>query len=425
MDNTSNPIVCVVGQGYVGLPLAKAAVDAGYRVIGFDTDRNKIDTLIRMKSPIEDVTDEDLRAMWHTNYTVEYNASQIRNAHGDAPDIWVVTVPTPLKDGQPDLHAVQSAARIISPYIKPDALVILESTVAPGTTEGIFADMLSLSRASERDFHLAFSPERIDPGNQKFSFTNTKKLVAGVDKESLNRACDFYGDILDVGMVVPVSGIKVAETAKLLDNTFRHVNIALVNELAKHCDSLGINVWDVVNAAATKPYGFMPFYPGPGVGGHCLPVDPAYLGSAVHALTGQPFHFVNLAMEINAAQPSYVVHRVIRALNDDQVAVKGSKILLMGYAYKPDTADMRESPAQEIYVELDALGAKVDVYDPLVPMRDFLGVFPATRLDTYDIVILVTAHSIFNNLYGIIADSGALVLDTRNVFPAADNVIKL
>jgi len=424
-------VVCVVGQGYVGLPVAKAAVDAGCYVIGLEINQLKVDGLNSGRSPIEDVTDDDLKAMIELGrYKAVTGAHQVTDVHNAYPDAWVVTVPTPLRDGKPDLSMVINAAVTIGTVIKPGALVVLESTVAPGTTEGEFLKGLLYSHGTgTRDFHVAFSPERIDPGNQHFSFTNTNKLVAGIDQASLNVACDFYRSLLSEENVIPVATIVAAETAKLLENTFRHVNIALVNELAQHCDRLNIDVWEVINAAATKPYGFMKFTPGPGVGGHCLPVDPAYLGDRVQALTGQPFHFVDLAMRINAGQPEYIVQRAMRILNDYRCSVNGSRILLLGYAYKPNTGDARETPASVIRQKLIDLGARVDVLDPHVtdvPDVPITSVLPGMiKLVEYDLIILVTDHDVFKPFYGNIVDSGVAILDTRNVFPANDDIQKL
>jgi UDP-N-acetyl-D-glucosamine dehydrogenase len=424
--------VCVVGQGYVGLPLAMAAVNAGYNVIGYDVDESKVHSIRVWKSPIEDVTNEDIQNAFNSGrYRVRSSLFEMQWKTN--PNIFVVTVPTPLKDGRPDLSYVLAAAKDIGPYVD-NALVILESTVAPGTTRDEF---LNAIRDSQRkitkpgeDFYLAFSPERIDPGNKDFKFTNTPKLVAGYSNECCDVAFAFYSAIMDDGMVRPVASLEVAETAKLLENTFRHVNIALVNEMSRHLHRMDIDPWDVINAAATKPYGFMPFYPGPGVGGHCLPVDPAYLSDRVENETGDSFHFVDLAMRINESQPKYIVERVSDILNDGYKSINGSCILVMGYSYKANTADSRETPATAVVELLADKGANVYVWDP---HSDYVGhykTFDAALSDQYrdslinegsreefDMVVLLTAHDEFVDHFEKLDKLGIDIFDTRNVFP--------
>jgi UDP-N-acetyl-D-glucosamine dehydrogenase len=344
----------VIGQGYVGLPVAHAAVHAGHTVVGYDIDERKVHDLLQSRSPIDDISDNDLAGMLGTGrYRPADSASAL-----DGCSTFIVTVPTPLRDGRPDLTAVLAAARDIGPHLRDGDLVVLESTVAPGTTRGEFRDAL----ATTADVHVAFSPERIDPGNTAWRFANTPKLVGGLDATSGKTACVFYEGICDT--VVPVDTAEEAETAKLLENTYRYVNIALVNELSRHTHELGIDVWNVIRAAATKPYGFQPFFPGPGVGGHCLPIDPEYLADAVQREVGAGFEFVRLAMQINRAQPGYVVQRITELLNTDHRTVNGSSILIVGAAYKPDTGDLRESPAVEVISRLAVLGADVTVYEP-------------------------------------------------------------
>ncbi|MEU4220329.1 nucleotide sugar dehydrogenase [Actinoplanes sp. NPDC026623] len=344
----------MIGQGYVGLPVAHAAVRAGHTVVGYDVDERKISDLRRGCSPIEDISDSDLAGMLDTG---RYLPADSASALGGC-STFIVTVPTPLSDGRPDLTAVLAAARAIGPHLRDGDLVVLESTVAPGTTRGAFRDAL----ATTADVHVAFSPERIDPGNSAWRFTNTPKIVGGLDTASGKTARAFYEGICDT--IVPVDTAEEAETAKLLENTYRYVNIALVNELGRHTHELGINVWNVIRAAATKPYGFQPFFPGPGVGGHCLPIDPEYLADAVQREVGTGFEFVRLAMQINRAQPAYVVQRITELLNAERHTVNGCGILVVGAAYKPDTGDLRESPAVEVTSRLAALGADVTVYEP-------------------------------------------------------------
>jgi UDP-N-acetyl-D-glucosamine dehydrogenase len=296
----------VVGQGYVGLPVAHAAVRAGHTVVGYDIDTAKVDQIRRGSSPIDDVTDADLLAMLATSrYTATSSASSLAGF-----DVAVVTVPTPLREGRPDLTAVIAAARTLGQSLRPGSLVVLESTVAPGTTAGIFTETLQAASGltagdGAGQFRVAFSPERIDPGNATWTLETTPKLVGGVSAAGTAEAGEFYRTICRE--VVCVVGAEVAELAKLLENTYRHVNCALINELGRHANVLGVDIWQVIAAARTKPYGFQAFYPGPGVGGHCLPIDPVYLSDGVERITGRPFHFVDLAVEVNAAQPAYVV----------------------------------------------------------------------------------------------------------------------
>lgn len=419
--DTSALKVCVIGQGYVGLPLAFAAVQAGYRVIGLDTDRRKVEAINHGQSPIEDVDDDDLKYMLAHNYhATDNHLAQFNDAYETTPDIWVVTVPTPLKDGRPDLTYVRQAGQVIGRSLKKDALVILESTVAPGTTRQEFLGAIQLAAGKRSapgvDFYLGFSPERIDPGNKEYSFNNTTKLVAGFSYTCRAKVHAFYQSIMQPWEVHTVSSLEVAETAKLLENTYRHVNIALVNELARHCYALGINVWDVIHAAETKPYGFQAFYPGPGVGGHCLPVDPAYLGDKVKVATGNSFHFVDLAMRINDSQPEYVVQRVVEMLNERKQAVNGSRILVLGYAYKGGTGDARETPAEAVVDGLHSMGADVRVYDPHVKRDDV-----SSDWDTlfgakpWDMVVVLTVHDDTASRIRVLSDGGVPILDTRNI----------
>lgn len=427
MKNMKSEVVCVVGQGYVGLPLTQAAVTAGYTTIGFDTNRDKIERIMDGKSPIEDVTDDDIIEMGAGYFPAHSLKDGIERVNA-WPDIWVVTVPTPLDEtGRPDLTFVIAAGAEIAPYIKPGALVILESTVAPGTTEKTFKRAIKHA-VPMADFHLAYSPERIDPGNKRFTFINTPKLVAGETDEALQKVKTFYDSImmetrLNGGPTVPVPSIRIAEAAKLLENIYRYVNIALVNELAQHFHKMDIDVWEVIRAAATKPYGFQAFWPGPGVGGYCLPIDPAYLGEAVKDATGSDFRFVELAMRVNADQPRYVVQRAQEVLNSFSQSVRGRTVLILGYTYKPDTADSRDTPVAEVVMHLEAMGADVLVYDPYIPGDGhlFLDNMPSPTMMQagYDLAIVCTHHTMFSSIgaYHDLVTSGIPVLDTRNVVP--------
>lgn len=411
--------VAIVGQGYVGLPVAKAAVLAGHTVIGYDTDLQKVIRLAAGASPIGDVTDDDLGGMLDSGqYIPTGDPGRLIGT-----DVFVVTVPTPLRDNRPDLSPVLDAARTIGPHLRDGTLVILESTVAPGTTAGVFRDQLDRCTPGRPGYLLAFSPERIDPGNQVWRFANTPKLVAGADTESLAAATTFYSTMCDP--VIPCASLETAELAKLLENTHRYVNIALVNEMSRHAYELDVSIWDVIQAAATKPYGFQPFWPGPGVGGHCLPVDPFYLEDGVEQLPGRGFDVIHAAGRINASQPDYVVQRCVALLNEQRQAMNGASVLVLGYAYKAGTADMRETPAARIVRLLLDLGAQVAVADPhlsgAVPGHPAAKVVDCrdapTEAGRVDLVLLVTDHEDFD--YPAIAKAGAPILDTRNRFASS------
>ena len=327
----------VVGQGYVGLPLAMRAVEVGYHVVGYDTDAARVKRLAAGQSFVEDVSAEALQAALASGYEP---SSEPRSCRGF--DVAAITVPTPLREGNPDLSYIEEAARTVARYLRPGATVILESTTYPGTTEELVGPILEEGSGlvAGADFALGYSPERIDPGNQEWTLVNTPKVVSGVDPASLEAVRSFYDSLVE--RTVPVSGPKAAELTKLLENTFRHVNIALVNELAMFAADLGIDVWEAVEAASSKPFGFMAFTPGPGVGGHCLPIDPSYLSWRVKRALGQSFRFVELANDVNDHMPDYVVRRVIEALNRRRLAVNGSRVLLLGLSYKRNTGDARE-----------------------------------------------------------------------------------
>ncbi|NOJ60388.1 nucleotide sugar dehydrogenase [Arthrobacter sp. 260] len=384
----------VVGQGYVGLPLAHQAVESGFSVVGLDLNQKAVESLNSGSSHVDDISDDQVAGMISRGY----RATSDPDCLSAAANI-VICVPTPLGEaGSPDLSAVEGAIRDILTRVKKGALVVLESTTYPGTTDEVLLPILqSTGLLIDRDFYLAFSPERIDPGNQLFGIKNTPKVVGGVSSASTERAVDFYRKIVD--SVVPVRGSKEAETAKLLENTYRHINIALVNEMSKFCKELDIDLWDVIDAAKTKPFGFQAFYPGPGVGGHCIPIDPNYLSFHVRKSLKYPFRFVELAEEINNSMPSYIVSRVQALLNQQKMSVNGSRILLLGVTYKANIADQRESPSTEIANLLTGMGANVSYHDPYVPEWTSPEIRMSRVDDVYqanseaDIVVLLQAHS--------------------------------
>jgi UDP-N-acetyl-D-glucosamine dehydrogenase len=405
--------VVVVGQGYVGLPLAMQAARCGYDVVGLDLNELRVTSLQQGISFVEDVSDADIADRISSG---AYSASSDYSLASGF-DVAVITVPTPLQDGLPNLSFIESAARSLAPLISPGSLVVLESTTYPGTTEELMVPLLESGSGmvAGTDFYVGYSPERIDPGNKTWTFYNTPKVVSGIGAASLERVTDFYSSIVQT--IVPVSGTREAELTKLLENTFRHVNIALINELAVFSHQLGVDIWEAISAAATKPFGFMKFTPGPGVGGHCLPVDPSYLSWQVKRQVGQNFRFVELANDVNSSMPRYVVQRASTMLNSISKSVKGSHIALVGLSYKKNTADVRESPSMEISRLLVELGANVTGIDPFVEDRDWPDhVMRALSLeevgDSTDLVIILTDHDGIQ-LDGL-ASSSKPVLDTRN-----------
>lgn len=360
--------VVIIGQGYVGLPLARGASRAGLSVVGFDKSESVVSGLNAGISHVDDIDAADLAEMRSLGYRASWDAGDLQAA-----DVIVICVPTPLdSSGHPDLAAVLDSCEMISRYMSRGTLVILESTTYPGTTEELVRPILEHDgRLLDADFYLAFSPERIDPGRKDYGLENTPKVVGGVTEESTKQACEFYQRF--IATVVPVSGSREAEMAKLLENTYRHVNIALVNEMAKFCNDLNVNLWEVIRAASTKPFGFQTFYPGPGVGGHCIPIDPNYLSFQVQRKLGYPFRFVELAEEVNNSMPRYVVDRAQQILNDGSLPLKGSRIVMLGITYKADIADQRESPAKPIARLLRQSGASVAYHDPYVLEWDIDG----------------------------------------------------
>ena len=359
--------VVVIGQGYVGLPVAVRATEVDYDVVGFELDQRKVDGLNAGRSHVEDITDERLGAAIATGrYRASADPADLAGF-----DIAVISVPTPMAEGLPDLTYIESASSTLAPHIRAGATVILESTTYPGTTEELSLPLLEAGSGLTGgvDFHLGYSPERIDPGNQRYRLENTPKVVSGMNAESLAHVQGFFDRLVET--TVPVSGTREAELTKLLENTFRHVNIALVNELAMFAKDLGIDVWEAIDAASTKPFGYMRFTPGPGVGGHCLPIDPSYLSWQIERRLGQTFRFVELANDVNSHMPDYVVRRVQFLLNDLQRSVNGSSILVYGLSYKANTGDARETPSVPICELLLGLGAAVHVVDPHVEDRQF------------------------------------------------------
>lgn len=401
----------VVGQGYAGLPVAMRAVEVGFDVVGFDVDVVRVKRLAAGESHVEDVMSHVVsRALATGRYEPTDDPGRTRGF-----DVAVIDVPTPLTDEVPNLSHVTDAAAMLASSLRTGATVILESTTYPGTTEDLVAGILEEGSGlmAGRDFHLGYSPERIDPGNRTWQFANTPKVVSGIDKDSLAAVQAFFDRLVD--RTVPVSGTREAELTKLLENTFRHVNIALVNELAVLAEAMGIDIWEAIDAASTKPFGYLRFTPGPGVGGHCLPIDPSYLSWKVRRSLGQPFRFVELANDINAHMPNHVVSRLTLALNRDGRSVKGSRVLLLGLAYKPNTGDVREAPGMVIAESLRSLGAEVRVADPHVSSGD-LGVLQveltADEVRQADAVVIVTDHDAFD--YDMVRDRARYVLDTRN-----------
>lgn len=362
--DSDRPVV-IVGQGYVGLPVAMRAVDVGYHVVGLDLDQTRVESLQRGESYVEDISDEVLGEALETGrYTP---SADYRPANGFG--VAVITVPTPLRESLPDLSFIRSAAEALSRELTAGATVILESTTYPGTTQELLVPILEQGsglRAGD-DFCVGYSPERIDPGNADWGLENTPKVVSGIDEKSLRAVDDFYGSL--VKQTVPVSTPREAELTKLLENTFRHVNIALVNELAVFAHQLGVNIWESIDAASTKPFGYMRFTPGPGVGGHCLPVDPSYLSWHVRRTLGESFRFVELANDVNDHMPDYVVTRLMSMLNRRRIAMNGASILLIGLAYKKNTSDIRESPSLRIVSALKEQGARVSAVDPFIQAR--------------------------------------------------------
>jgi UDP-N-acetyl-D-glucosamine dehydrogenase len=401
--------VSVVGLGYVGLPLAIEFARAGYRVTGLDTDADKVAGINAGRSHVQDVSSAALRQVVEGG---QFRATDDFAVLGEV-DTISICVPTPLsKSKDPDISYIVSVTQAICKHLHPVQLIVLESTTYPGTTdEVILPQMQATGLQLGKDFMLAFSPERIDPGNKIFHLGNTPKIIGGVTAKCTRVAKHLYQQIIDT--VVPMSSSRAAEMVKLLENTFRAVNIGLVNEVALMCDRLGLDVWEVIDAAATKPFGFMPFYPGPGLGGHCIPLDPHYLAWKLKTLDYRA-RFIELADDINTRMPQYVVSRIGDVLNEVCKSLKGSKILVLGVAYKSDTNDLRESPALEVIHLLQAKGSEVFFHDPFITEVPGLRYTDLTErmLNWADCVVITTNHSVYD--YRWIVEQSKLIVDTRN-----------
>jgi len=419
--------VGVIGLGYVGLPLTMEFVKAGFNVTGFDISVEKVALLNEGNNYIADVNDSELKNAVENNL---FNATDDFSKIAEM-DTISICVPTPLnKLKNPDMSYVISAVKEIEKLVHKDMLIVLESTTYPGSTQELVLPALSSSGLEVgKDFFLCFSPERIDPGNQQFQTHNTPKVLGGTTPECIQAGKLLYESI--VNEIVPVSSTAAAEMTKLLENTFRAINIGLANEVAIMCEKLGIDAWEVIEAASTKPFGFMKFTPGPGLGGHCIPVDPHYLSWKLKALDYDA-RFIELAGEINTNMPNHVVNIISDGLNEHQKALNGSKILILGVAYKKNVNDVRESPSLDVISILNEHGAEIDFYDPWVPSiklfnSTITGIesLSSAILDSYDAVAILTDHSDVD--YQLVKDSSKLIIDTRNVYPANgdEHIVKL
>ena len=418
--------VGVIGLGYVGLPLAVLLAEAGYQVVGVDTDEKKVAAVNRGESHVLDVSPETLKAVVDTgNLSASTSYEDLSGADGIS-----ISVPTPLrKTGDPDLSYILDAARKLAPVLHSSMVVILESTTYPGTTrEVVLPELENSGLTVGEDFFLAFSPERVDPGREDWTTKNTPKVIGGITDSCTIVAAAMYKRAIE--SVVEVSSTEVAEMTKLLENTFRAVNIAMVNEMALMCERLGLDVWEVIEAAATKPFGFMKFTPGPGLGGHCIPIDPLYLSWKLKSVKYNA-RFIELASEINTAMPRYVVQRIQDAMNDRGLAVQGAKFLILGAAFKPNVSDTRESPAIDVIGLLRDKGAEVSYYDPHVPAfeEDGWGMTsvgdPLVAAQEVDCVVIVTDHEGVD--YQAISNAAQLIFDTRNALKGegGDKVVTL
>ena len=413
--------VAVIGLGYVGLPLAIEAANNKLKVAGYDINESLVGNLNKSVSHVEDISDKDLEDAFSNQLLITSDPEILGNS-----EYIVISVPTPLTDYQPDLSYVEAATKSIAENLKKDQIIILESTTYPGTTLEIVKPILekNTSLVAGEDFLLGYSPERIDPGNKEWTFKNTPKIVSGINEKSLKKISEFYNSIIDE--VVEVSGTREAEMVKLIENTYRQVNIAMVNELAILSNMLDIDIWEVVDAAKTKPFGFQSFRPGPGVGGHCIPIDPKYLSFKTRQI-GQPVRFVELAQEINNSMPNYVISRISELMNKKEILLKNSKILILGVAYKKDIGDTRESPAIDIIESLLDKSVEVSFYDPfvdelIVNKESILKDENLENLSNYDLVIIHTPHTSFNNID--FENIKSLIFDTTGSFtiPNAERI---
>lgn len=414
--------VGVLGLGYVGLPLVREFTSAGFKVVGFDIDQKKVSTLNSGRSIIKHIPHSQVKKMKGSGlFKATTNMQLIRSV-----DAILVCVPTPLTaNREPDMQFIVKSSETIAKYLQNGQLITLESTTYPGTTRELVAPILEKSGLKAgRDFHLAYSPEREDPGNKRFTTRTIPKVVGGLTKKCLEMACKLYNTAIDT--IIPVSSLEAAEAAKIVENVYRCINIAMVNELKMVFDRMGIDVWEVINAAKTKPFGFSAFYPGPGLGGHCIPIDPFYLTWKARQY-GIPTRFIELAGEINTNMPYYVVQKTTEALNEHRKSLKGSKVLLLGLAYKKDIDDLRESPSIELIELLHKKGARVDYNDPYIPqthkqrkhdLKMKSKKLSAKMIAGYDVVLISTDHSCYD--YSWIVKNAKLVVDTRN----ATSVVK-
>ena len=406
--------VVVVGQGYVGLPVAMRASQVGFaNVVGFEVSPERVKALQTGNSFVGDVSDAELRASIERGYVATDDPADLADF-----DVAVISVPTPLRDGMPDLSYIEQAGATLGAHLRPGACVVLESTTYPGTTAELLGPILEeTSGLGPGDYRLGYSPERIDPGNTTHTFVNTPKVTSGVDEASLAAVDGFFAELVD--QTVPVGSPAEAELVKLLENTFRHVNIALVNELAMFARELGVDVWRAIDAASTKPFGYMRFTPGPGVGGHCLPIDPSYLAWRVKQHLGRTFRFVELANDVNEHMPDYVHARITSLLNEQRKSLNGSKVLLLGLAYKRGTSDWRESPSVVVAERLADSGAEISFCDPHIPevnsrnARFPMVAFTPGSLDDADVVVVLVDHPEFDP--GTIAEHSSLVFDAKNL----------
>lgn len=412
--STSSRKAVIVGQGYVGLPVAMRAVEVGYDVVGIDLDANRTASLKAGTSYVDDISDERLRkALASGRYLPATDYDDTSNF-----DVAVISVPTPLKESLPDLTFIEESSKSLASRLVKGATVVLESATYPGTTEELLVPILENGSGltAGTDFFVGYSPERIDPGNKTWGFVETPKVVSGLNSESLKHVQGFYDDL--VNQTVPVSSPKEAELTKLLENTFRHVNIALVNELAIFAHQLGVNVWESIEAASTKPFGYMKFTPGPGVGGHCLPVDPSYLSWQVRRKLGQNFRFVELANDVNDHMPQYVLQRLMLLLNHDRKSLNGARILRLGLAYKKNTGDIREAPSLKLTELLSDAGAEIYAVDGHVedyrwPSGVTRTTLVAPNLLTYDAAVVLTDHDDID--FSRLEHSPVPIVDTKNV----------
>jgi len=425
---TKKAKIAVIGLGYVGLPLAMTFARKGFRVIGIDISEKRVEKITTGISYISDVTSKKLKGLLRLKrFAVTNNFAAVRGADGV-----IICVPTPLrKKKTPDMSYIRNAVRKIEENIRPGQIIVLESTTYPGTTREILLPILESRGLKEgKDFYLAFSPERIDPGNKFYKTENTPKVIGGISEKSTEIARLLYSRAIKD--VVAVSSARSAEMVKLLENTFRIVNTALVNEIAVLCNKFNLDIWEIIDAAKTKPYGYMAFYPGPGVGGHCIPVDPLYLSWKARKY-GFETKFINLASSVNESMPGYVVKRIGKILSARKKRIQNSRILIAGIAYKKDVKDLRESPAIRIIELLKAKRAKISYYDPLFPYLEIRGIdmkpiqVNAKTLKKFDCVLLVTDHTRLN--YRLLAKNSKAILDTRNIFYrlgiSGKNIVKL